>query len=442
MKKKIAMILITIISVLLIVVTLASCNKSNDDVLRIALDIEDRGRYDELFSYFTEKTGIKLSATYGEDISKLIGTIDEPDIIKTSSVVVSSMEGSLIDLTPFIEADSEISTDIYLDSIMDALTINGKVCALPTSLNTSLLYYNKKLFDEKEQELRAAFSLQPSEDIYPKADWDYDDFTKAGVILSKYTVENGRRVYTQFGCETQLNWWGEWLVYVYQMGGAFYQPNSNNRVSALTSEEAIAATEFFRKKSLGNENEKFAPDAIEASSAFSFLNGNVAMIFGGHMGDWSSYDMLNLDWDIQLLPTPVGSPGAQGGEVAADAFGISIRSNNKQNAFEFLKIWAGEEGARQMYKYGKVGVLKRMEQIILDLPSREQKSIDISVVFKALEKARTLPNEKDFSKICREKVMTELYKLMYEGRGSEDNVVAVLHKVKNDVDKYYQQLYG
>jgi len=440
--KKIFSIALVIIGIFLIMTALSACNKNDSNTLKIALDIEDRGRYDELFSYFTEKTGIEVAATYGEDISKLVGTADEPDIIKTSSVVVSSMKGSLVDLTSFIEADEQVSTDIYLDSIMEALTIDGKIYALPTSLNTSLLYYNKKLFDVKEQELREAFNLDASQSVYPKPDWDYDDFVKAGVILSEYTIKGDKRVYTQFGCETQLNWWGEWLVYVYQMGGTFYLPNSNNRVSALTSEQVIAATEFFRKKSLGDEHEKFAPDAIEASSAFSFLNGNVAMILGGHMGDWNSYNTIGLDWDIQLLPTPVGKPDAVGGEIAADAFGISARSKKKQVAFEFLKTWAGEEGAKQMYKYGKVGVLKNMEQIINALPEKEQKSIDIGVVFNAIERARTLPNEKDFSKICREKVMTEIYKLMYEGRGSEDDVRVVLNRIKENVDSYYQNLYG
>ncbi|MCK9537481.1 MAG: extracellular solute-binding protein, partial [Bacilli bacterium] len=184
------------------------------------------------------------------------------------------------------------------------------------------------------------------------------------------------------------------------------------------------------------------PNAVEAVSGFSFLNGNVAMIFGGHMGDWYSYDLLGLDWGIQVLPTPVGKSEARGGEISADAFGISARSKKPDEAFLFLKMMAGETGAIHMYKYGKIGALKDMKRIIDELPEKDKGSIDIDVVFQAGDKAVVLPREKDFSKVCREMVMSELYKLMFTGRGSETDIEPVLSRIKTNVDKYYQELYG
>jgi len=96
----------------------------------------------------------------------------------------------------------------------------------------------------------------------------------------------------------------------------------------------------------------------------------------------------------------------------------------------------------QMYKYGKVGALNNMEELINNLPESEQKNISIDVVFDAIEKAVTLPNERDFSKVMREMVMSEIYLLMYEGRGSKSDVVEVLTTIKNNVDAYYRGLYG
>ncbi|MFA5481149.1 MAG: extracellular solute-binding protein [Bacilli bacterium] len=421
--------------------SLFGCGPSSG-VLQIALDAEDEGRYDELFAYFTEQSGYQISATYGQDISKLIGTKDEPDIIKTSTVVVSSMKDSLRDLTPLISASQVVDTANYIDSLMNALTIDGKVYALPTSVNTSLLYYNKTLFDASENELRSALGLSLEESVYPKSDWDYADYQTAGITLSKYTnTANGPR-YSQYGAETQLTWWGEWLVYVNQMGGSFYEEDSDNHVCALTSPEAIEATTFFRDKAMGDVTKKFAPDAIELTGDASFMGGNIAMIFGGHIGDWYSYDALGLDWDVQLLPTPVGIPDARGGEISADAFGISKRSDNVQGAFAFLELWTGEEGALQMYKYGKIGALKAMESLIAGLPASEQKDLSIGVVFDAMEKALTLPDERDFSKVMREIVMSEIYLLMFEGRGAKSDVVEVLTTIKEKVDNYYRGLYG
>ena len=60
--------------------------------------------------------------------------------------------------------------------------------------------------------------------------------------------------------------------------------------------------------------------------------------------------------------------------------------------------------------------------------------------FAAVDKAVTLPAEQDFSKVCREIAMSELYKLFITGRGSETDVSAVLARIKTNVDNYYKNL--
>jgi hypothetical protein len=75
------------------------------------------------------------------------------------------------------------------------------------------------------------------------------------------------------------------------------------------------------------------------------------------------------------------------------------------------------------------------------LPESKQKDINIAAVFDAAETAYTLPREKDFSKVMREMVMTELYRLMFSGRGSSDDIEAVLALIKTNVDNYYAGLY-
>lgn len=434
----ISLIIITLVALTSLTV-FASCFNNSDD-LKIALDEEDRDRYDELFEYYTSVTGKNIRATYGQDISKLIGTKDEPDIIKTSTVVVTSMKGILKDLTSYVEKDPDISPDMYIDSVMDALTIDGKIYALPTSVNTSLLYYNKTLFDASANELRAALGLSATDSVYPQADWTWDDFAAAGRVLT--VKENGSSSYKQFGASTEFRWWGEWLVYVYQMGGTFYQEGSNNTKLAITSPEAIAATQFFVDKSMGDDGVKFAPNSFEMEGGVSFTAQNVAMILGGHTGEWHGYNKLGLNWDVQVLPTPVGRPDARGGEISADAFGISARSKKADDAYQFLKLWAGVEGAKQMYKFDKIGALKNMRQIIEELPAEDQKSINIDAVFDAMDKAIVLPNEENFSLVAKTRVMGKLQNLFLPAgqRGHESDVVKVLTEIKTDVDRYYEGL--
>jgi ABC-type glycerol-3-phosphate transport system substrate-binding protein len=423
------------------VLSLTGCSKSDAGVLKIALDIEDKGRYDELFADFKEKTGVTVSATYGLDPSKLIGTSEEPDIFKTSTASIISMKDNFVSLDGLIAADPSFSLSDYLDPIIAALTVGGHVYALPTSLNTSLLYYNKTLFDASASKIRSALGLSSTDSVYPQADWTYDDFQKAGVALSQYTGTGDDRSYTQFGADNQLTWWGEWLVYVNQMGGSFYAPNTNNRVLAITSDEAVAATTFWRTKAMGDATQKFAPNAVEVASGFSFVNGNTAMILGGHLGDWYSYDLLGLNWDMQVLPTPVGLPDAKGGELSADAYGISKRSRLAGTAFQFLEYWTGATGALEMYKYGKIGALKSMQTLIKN-DTAVTSTQNMDAVFEAIGKAVALPQEQYFSYVMESMVMTELYKLMLTGRSAETDVTAVLTTIKNNVDEYYKGIYG
>lgn len=421
---------------------LFGCASHAGDTLRIALDIEDEGRYDGLFADFEKASGVAVEATYGLDPSKLIGTSEEPDIFKTSTVSVISMKDNFLPLDAFIAGDPSFRLSDYRDPIIEALTVDGHVYALPTSLNTSLLYYNKTLFDASAPQIRAALSLGEGDSVYPQADWTYDDFQKAGVALSRFTGTGDNRVYTQFGADNQLSWWGEWLIYVNQMGGSFYEPGSSDHVLAITSPEAVAATQFWRDKAMGDAATKFAPNAVEIANGFSFANGNVAMMVGGHLGDWYSYDLLKLNWDIQVLPTPVGRPDARGGELSADAFGISKRSKKAATAFSFLKLWTGEEGATEMYKYGKIGALKNMESLIEALPASERLHVDSAALFAAIDKAVPLPQEQYFSYVMESMVMTELYKLMLTGRSAETDVRAVLARIKQNVDEFYRGIYG
>ena len=119
-----------------------------------------------------------------------------------------------------------------------------------------------------------------------------------------------------------------------------------------------------------------------------------------------------------------------------------MRSKKVEASFNFLKIWAGKEGALKMYEFGKIGALKNMQEYIAELPSEKQKNLNIDALFAAINEAIILPREQDFSKIMREFVMSELYKLMIDGRGAETDVVLVLNRIQNNVNNYYISLYG
>jgi len=238
MKKHILFIVFILFSLLLF----SACSKEDDGLLTIAFDIEDKDRYDDFFAQFESlNPDIEIQAIYGQDIAKLIGTDEEPDLFKTGDAYIEGIARSYLALDDMIAKDDTINLSDYHENIIDSLRVDGKLYALPTSINTSLLYYNKTLFDESAESLREALDLEPDESVYPRSDWTYDEFVKAGVALTTYTGSGVNRTYTQFGAETQSTWWGEWLIYVRHFGGDFYADASNRR-SALDSSAALEGT--------------------------------------------------------------------------------------------------------------------------------------------------------------------------------------------------------
>lgn len=433
MKKHMLLIVFILFSLLLF----GACSRKDDGLLTIAFDIEDKDRYDDFFARFERlNPDIEIKAIYGQDIAKLIGTDEEPDLFKTGDAYIEGIARSYLPLDDMIASDESIDLSDYHENIIDSLRVDGKLYALPTSINTSLLYYNKTLFDESAESLRAVLDLEPYESVYPRADWTYDEFVKAGVALTKYTGSGVERTYTQFGAETQSTWWGEWLIYVRHFGGDFFT-DTDNRRSALDSSAALEGTRFMYDKSMGDDDEKFAPSIFDPE--LSFAGGTVAMIFGGHMGDWLSYNKLGLDWDIEVLPTPPGRPDASGGEISTDAFGISARTGIPEKAFRFLKYWVSEEGAKAMYAQGKIGALKAMPEIARTFDQEERgRPYNIDAVFEAMEIAMPLPREKDFERVSRQYVMNQI-QIMLSGNQTPEQAMTNAHRA---VNTYYENLYG
>ena len=56
--------------------------------------------------------------------------------------------GWLIDLTLDLEADADYDVDDLLEPVREALSVDGKLYAVPFYGESSILMYNKEMFDE------------------------------------------------------------------------------------------------------------------------------------------------------------------------------------------------------------------------------------------------------------------------------------------------------
>lgn len=292
--------------------------------------------YEAMWKDFQEKyPDIKLNIIWNGDQNKLIPAGEPLCLLHGGDVWPKELKMSL-DLEPFIAADPTFDISQFDPASLEPLKIDGKLKALAPWYNISLLYYNKKLFDEAGIK-------------YPTADWTKDDFLTAAKALTKF--EGGKP--TQWGVEMSHGWWGSWLIFVRQAGGDWMDTKSCK--VTLDTPEAIDGMKYF--VSLVQEG----PDKVswlpKEDSLGGFQGGKVAMSYGSHTGYWNTFRSAGVDFDVVQLPA--GIKQQAGGEQALDGWSIYKDCPNPQAAWEALK-WITSYDAGYKY-YSNVGPSTRMD---------------------------------------------------------------------------------
>lgn len=345
---------------------------------------------------FMEKyPNIKVEVLWDKGESTLIAANQAPDILKSGDIHVSGSKNLLLDLTPYLERDAEeVNPDDFFPATLEGLKVDGKQLAMPTSFNVSLLYYNVDLFDEAGL-------------AYPTNDWAQADFVSAGQALT--VQEDGK--FVQWGCATELGWWGEWLIHVRQAGGDWMSEDGTTCV--LDSDEAIKGLEFFYNKTNGGSL-GFAP-GIADDALGGFAAGKVAMNYGGHTGNWASYNAVEgLNWDIAELPE--GSVQKAGAEFAIEGYAISKDTKNAEAAWTFLKYFTGYEGAKLMSELGYPCCRQSVADELLAVPVEERGCPkNLEALYSAIDDAMTLPRNPEFTN-CTLTIVQPIIDLMLEGQ--------------------------
>ena len=86
-------------------------------------------------------------------------------------------QDALLNLDPFLDADSTIEEGDFYPAVLDAFTAQGQLWGLPGQINITLIEFNKDLFD--------AAGVP-----YPTNDWTTEEFLNAAVALTQGEGEN------------------------------------------------------------------------------------------------------------------------------------------------------------------------------------------------------------------------------------------------------------
>lgn len=272
------------------------------------------------------------SADYSNKLTVMLNGGNDLDVVwvkDADNTPTIAGRGQLEDLTPYIERDG---LDLTQMNGAEALNLDGKQVALPISTSFYVLYYNKDIFDKAGVE-------------YPGNDMTWDEFE---ALAGKVTMGEGND--KKYGC--LIHTWQacvqNWAVQdgkhtILDTDYTFMKPYYE---MALRMQDAGVSMDYSTLKT-GN---------IHYSSPF--LEGTVAMM---PMGSWFISTLISkiqagessVNWGMAVLPHPEGVEA--GWTVGATTpMGVNANSKYKDQAWEFVKYVASEEGASIYAKTGMI----------------------------------------------------------------------------------------
>lgn len=164
MKRKIAILLTVIMLVSALSTFLVACGEtgggsSSDGTLKLMVyaptSNDAKEIYKDMIAEFTEETGVKVKITFvtKDDYNTKLKTNfktekNKPDVFFLDQPVLADWVEQCLDLTTgfFAEEEEEgLKLSDFYDCAVDTVTYQNKIMAVPFSLTTSVLLYNKSL---------------------------------------------------------------------------------------------------------------------------------------------------------------------------------------------------------------------------------------------------------------------------------------------------------
>ncbi|WP_147433474.1 extracellular solute-binding protein [Paenibacillus ginsengarvi] len=355
----------------LLAALLPGCDKTEKEetalaTIKVAFDNEGSflGQYGELFIAKHPEIEIEVVSLYeqfaaGKNTEQAFEAVmrQAPDVLALNmdQYTKYAAEGRLYDLSPLIARD-HFDLDKLAPAVIRLLNASGGggLFGLGPAFSTSMLYYNKDLFD------RIGAS-------YPNDQMSWNDILQ----LAQRFADNGeekRRVYgiqmrdtAPFYLATEIG---------RTQGLALYDP-VNGKITADTS----AWRDIFRTVVLA-----YSPKAsyiyrpplqpggslADGFSTDAFINGRVAMQIRGFdlMDELQKakqlYGIETPNWDVAMPPVNPRDPEVNAGLDMQRIFAISSQSPRLDEAWELLKYIHGDEYARIRSRSEKNVLLTRM----------------------------------------------------------------------------------
>ena len=326
---------------------------SSSETMTIMMNGSDSDAYMEgyrkIIDGFNESNeyGVKVeiqnvtNSDYKTKLTTMMASDSEPDIIFTWPLGY---------LENFVNGDKVVSIQKYLDEdeewknsfnggILDPLTYDGEVYAIPTQQSTAIMYYNKAIFDKYGLEVPTT----------------YDEYVQVCDTLK----ENG---VTPVALASTAD--DAWLVsqYIQQLSDGIKGEDLFNSIKDGTGkwndEGMVEAGKLFQEEVNKGYFEDGFTGVSREEAQLQFANGQTAMYFNG------CWEISNLDKkenaaeaeNISCFLMPAVNEEYAGVEVGSvdTSYAITKNCKNVDAAVALLKYMTNEESTSSLlYDYGR-----------------------------------------------------------------------------------------
>lgn len=281
--------------------------------------------------------GQQIAGTWDDYVAKIVtqsptGKAPDFGVLAETSFPQMIKRKLVSDITDKV---STLDLSGYFDETLDATFRQGDVYyGLPQSLYTTMLYYNKDMFDAASVE-------------YPSSDWEDPD--TVGEIQQKARAltsgEGANKVYGYY------EWTGIANIGAYAVGagGGWFDENGNCILDNAAGQEAFSYFDVF----LREETMPRPANLTIMSAADMFKSEKLAMYVDGTFAHPELRDIDEFEVGIAAMPSIGETPNSV---MFVDGYTIFSASKHKDEAWEALKIIVSEDGYKLLAKHGFGGV--------------------------------------------------------------------------------------
>jgi multiple sugar transport system substrate-binding protein len=277
---------------------------------------------------------VKLESVAGSDYYQSLldqaAKGDAPDIMQIGddAVPMFVQQGAFVELGPDIKGKYPLDPGIYLPGVFQPGAWQGRQYLLPKDFSPLAVYYNKRLFSQ--------YNIP-----YPKDGWTWDDFLKTAQALTRDTDGDGRP--DVWGVQLPAAWPSGFEYWVTAAGSKLISEDGKKFEGYMDSPATLAALQFYAD--LYNRY-KVAPPPVDIKTFgggnTEFANAQAAMLI---LGRWPQADLrARGNIELGVVGMPAGKERAN--VLFWSGFGIYSGSQHKEEAWRFLRFYAGEEGAK------------------------------------------------------------------------------------------------